>query len=127
QRGTQHGGLHRIALTVMESSTRLYANPKALDDPQKRERIETLQLLLRSVLEARARVMIECNVPSDKLDAVVDVLPGMRQPTIAGLHHGEGYAVKAAVLRSTLTTLIPEIKARGGSDIVVSDLQQIVP
>ncbi|MEO1171122.1 MAG: ATP phosphoribosyltransferase [Myxococcota bacterium] len=117
----------RIVDTVMQSSTRLYANPRALEDNAKRERIETLQLLLTSVLEARSRVMIECNVPNEKLDAVIEVLPCMREPTIAALHHGSGHAVKAAVPRTVLPTLIPEIKARGGSDIVVSDLQQIVP
>ncbi len=117
----------RIVDTVMESSTRLYANPRALDDPKKRERIETLKLLLQSVLEARSRVMIECNVAQDALDSLVEILPCMRQPTIATLHHEEGYAVKAAVPRASLTTLIPQIKERGGSDIIVSDLQQIVP
>ncbi|MEM6732345.1 MAG: ATP phosphoribosyltransferase, partial [Myxococcota bacterium] len=117
----------RIVDTVMTSSTRLYANPRALENAEKRERIETLQLLLRSVLEARSRVMIECNVGAKQLESVVEVLPCMRHPTIASLHHEEGYAVKAAVSRSVLPTLIPEIKARGGSDIVVSDLQQIVP
>lgn len=117
----------RIVDTVMESSTRLYANPRALENPQKRERIDTLTLLLQSVLEARSRVMIECNVARDALESLVGILPCMRQPTIATLHHEEGYAVKAAVPRSSLTSLIPEIKAHGGSDIVVSDLQQIVP
>ena len=117
----------RFVDTVMTSSTRLYANPRALDDPDKRDRLEDLRLVLASVLEARSRVMIECNVAADKLDAVVDILPCMRNPTIATLHRGSGYAVKAAVARSELPKLIPAIKARGGSDIVVSDLQQIVP
>ena len=38
-----------------------------------------------------------------------------------------GYAVRAAVPRDTLTRLIPEIKERGGSDVVVTRLAQIVP
>jgi ATP phosphoribosyltransferase len=112
---------------VMRSSTRLYANPGAMDDPGKRARIEDLVLLLRSVLDARSRIMIELNVSQEKLDAVVAVLPCMKKPTLARLHGEDGYAVKAAVPRRALAALIPELKARGGTDLVVYELAQIVP
>ncbi|MFO1068136.1 MAG: ATP phosphoribosyltransferase [Geminicoccaceae bacterium] len=112
---------------VLKSSTRLYACPAAMEVPAKRERIEHVALLIRSVLDARRRVMIEINVPSDCLDSVVEVLPCMREPTIAPLHHEAGFAVKAAVPRADLPELIRAIKARGGTDIVVSQIAQIVP
>jgi ATP phosphoribosyltransferase len=112
---------------VMRSSTRLYANPGAMEDPAKRARIEDLVLLLRSVLDARSRIMIELNVSQEKLDAVVAVLPCMKKPTLARLHGEDGYAVKAAVPRRALAALIPELKARGGTDLVVYELAQIVP
>lgn len=111
---------------LMASSTRLYASPRAMDDPAKREPIERLAMLLRSVLEARARVMIEFNIAADRLDSVVEILPCMREPTIAPLHASAGYAVKSAVRREQLPDLIPAIKARGGSDIVVTTPGQIV-
>jgi len=112
---------------VMRSSTRLYANPRALEDPDKKAAIDHLVLLVRSVLEARHRVMLEVNVAAADLDALIAVLPCMRHPTIARLHTEDAYAVKAAVPRSVLPTLIPELKAKGGSDIVVASLSQIVP
>jgi ATP phosphoribosyltransferase len=112
---------------IMRSSTRLYASPRALEDARKRERIEHLCTLVRSVLDARKRVMIELNVVADRLDAVVEILPCMREPTIAPLHHEAGYAVKAAVPRQDLPELIRAIKARGGTDIVVFEIAQIVP
>ncbi len=112
---------------LMTSSTRLYASRQAMDDPKKRERIESLVLLLESVLEARRRVMLEVNVPAEALDAVIAVLPCMREPTMSPLHGGKGYAVKAAVPREDLPRVIPEIKRRGGTDIVVMQLAQIVP
>jgi ATP phosphoribosyltransferase-like protein len=112
---------------LMRSSTRLYAHPRALDHPEKRARIETVVLLLRSVLDARQRVMLEVNVPAEKLDAVIAVLPSMREPTMAPLHGDQGFALKAAVPRADLPRVIPEIKARGGTDIVVTALAQIVP
>ena len=112
---------------LMRSSTRCYASPAALDDPARREAIERLVLVLRSVLEARARVMVEVNVTADKLDAVCAALPCMRQPTLSMLHGEEAYAVKAAVPRTLLAIVIPEIKARGGTEIIVTALSQIVP
>lgn len=111
---------------LMRSSTRLYASPRAMEDPQKRETIEWVRVLVSSVLEARKRVMVEVNVAPDKLAAVVDVLPCMRQPTIATMHGTGGYAVKAAVPRDELARAIPLIKARGGTDIVVTTPEQIV-
>ncbi|MDZ4754442.1 MAG: ATP phosphoribosyltransferase [Phycisphaerae bacterium] len=112
---------------IMSSSTRLYASRRGYEDPPTRSAIDRLVMLLRSVLEARERVMLEVNVGPGSLEAVVSVLPCMREPTISPLHGATGFAVKAAVPRKQLPLLIPEIKARGGTDIVVSQLTQIIP
>lgn len=112
---------------IMTSSTRLYAHPRTLDDPPRRSAIEHLVLLLRSVLDARRRVMVEVNVAPENLEAVIAVLPCMREPTVSPLHGAAGFAVKAAVPRDELPRAIPEIKARGGTDIIVTNLAQIVP
>lgn len=109
------------------SSTRLYASPSVLKDPALRERIDGFVMLLRSVLEARRRVMVEVNVDGANLERIVAILPCMREPTISPLHGQQGYAVKAAVRREELPGLIPRVKANGGTDIVVSQLSQIVP
>jgi ATP phosphoribosyltransferase len=120
---------NELAITheLMRSSTRLYAHPAALELPHKRALIERLVMLIRSVLEARRRVMLEVNVSADALERLVAVLPCMREPTVAPLHGDAGYAVKAAVPRDRLAEIIPELKAQGGTDIVVSQLAQIVP
>jgi ATP phosphoribosyltransferase len=112
---------------IMKSSTRLYASRAAMSDPAKKEAAESLALLVRSVLEARKRVMIEVNVPADKLAELTEVLPFMKSPTVSPLKGGEAFAVRVAAPRAALAGLIPEIKRRGGSDIVVSELSQLVP
>ncbi len=112
---------------LMTSSTRLYAYPKSLEDGPRRDAIDRLVLVLRAVLEARLRVMVEVNVSADHLEEVIAVLPCMREPTIAQLHGNSGYAIRAAVPRLDLPRIVPEIKARGGTDVVVSELSQIVP
>jgi len=116
-----------IVDVLMRSSTRLYAHRAALDDPLRRGYIEDLVLLINSVLEARRRVMLEVNASAACLDAVVAVLPSMRQATVSRLFGDTGYAVKAAVPRELLPRVIPAVKAAGGTDVVVSTLSQIVP
>ena len=111
---------------LMRSSTRLYANPRALEDVRHRERIENLVLVLRSVVEARRRVMLEVNVDAGRLDDLVSILPCMRKPTVSRLHGDGGYAIRVAVLRDVLPTLIPRVKAHGGTDLVVTAPGQIV-
>jgi len=116
-----------IVAELMSSSTRLYANPTVLDDPPRRDAVAQLVILLRSVLDARQRVMLEVNVPADRLEAIIAILPCMREPTIAPLHGSAGYAVKAAVPRDRLPSVITELKAHGGTDVVVTAPSQIVP
>jgi len=116
-----------IVDVLMPSSTRLYAHRAALDDPTRRRYIDDLVLLINSVLEARRRVMLEVNASAACLDAVVAVLPSMRQATVSRLFGDTGYAVKAAVPRELLPQVIPAVKAAGGTDVVVSALSQIVP
>lgn len=112
---------------LMTSSTRLYASRSAMSDLAKREQIERVGLIVRSVLEARRRVMIEINVPADRLDAIVAILPCMREPTVSALRSQSGYAVKAAVRREELAEVVPLVKQLGGTDIVVTRPEQIVP
>lgn len=112
---------------LMKSSTRLYANPRALDDAARRERIEHLVVLLDSVREARRRVLLEFNVTPAALTDVLAVLPCMREPTLAPLAADAGFAVRAAILRAELPDVIARVRARGGTDLLVSRPSQILP
>ena len=117
-----------LAITdeVLRSSTRLFASREAAADPAKRARMDELVLLLRSVLDARTRVMLELNVAKADLEAVLDVLPCMRQPTISALRGEAGFAVRAAVPRRDIAALVPRLKELGGADIVISNVSQLV-
>jgi ATP phosphoribosyltransferase len=112
---------------LMQSSTALFASQQAMANPDLRGRIEDFVLLIQSVLDARDRVMVEVNVSRESLEAVAACLPSMRQPTVAALHGDAGFVVKSAVKRTDLPTLIPLIKAKGGTDIVVSAISNVIP
>ena len=116
----------QIVEVIARSSTRLYANPEAYKDPHKKAAIDHFVLILKSVLAARERVMIELNAPKEALSKLIERLPAMRQPTISTLYGNEGFAVKAAVPKQGLPELIRDLRELGGTDIVISRLSQIV-
>lgn len=116
----------KIIGTLLNSSTRFIANSKSLNDPWKKEKIDELTLLFQSILDARRRVMLEMNVPRDQLEAVVNILPCMRSPTVSTLYQEEGFAVKAAVLRSEASKIIPLLKKIGATDILEYEFRKVV-
>ncbi len=117
--------LHVIA-TLLESSTRFIGNKGAMDDPEKNEKISEMKMLFLGVLDARNRVMLEMNVPKEKFDEIVKVLPCMRSPTVAPLYGEQGYAVKVAVKRTEATKLIPLLKKLGATDILEYEFRKVV-
>ena len=117
----------QIVGELLRSSTRFIASRAAWEDPARRARIEEIAMLLDSVIQARARVMVEMNVQSGQLQALLEVLPSMRQPTVSELAQGAGYAVRSAVPRVELAQVVPRLKAVGATDIVITEFAGIVP
>ncbi|MHB1583906.1 MAG: ATP phosphoribosyltransferase [Acidimicrobiales bacterium] len=115
----------RVVDTLLVSYTELIANPAAAADPVKRHAMEQLLTLLQGALEAREKVLVKLNVPSEQLAAVIGVLPSMRSPTVSELSGG-GYAVETVVPKSEINTLIPALKDHGASDILELALSKIV-
>ena len=117
----------RIVDVLMESWTVLVANKKTMEDASKRRAVEEIQLLLDGAVRARGRVLVKLNVPKELLEGVLEVVPSMKAPTVAELAGGEAYAVETVVPKSQINTLIPELKARGATDIIELPLAKIVP
>ena len=116
----------KIVDTLMESSTRMYASKTAMADPEKRQKIMELKMLFCAVMDARGRVMLEMNVAKDKFENMVKSLPAMRSPTVAPLYSDDGYAVKIAVNKSEVPTLLPKLKEFGATDIVEYELRKVI-
>lgn len=117
----------RIVDVLMESWTVLVANKKTMEDASKRRAVEELQLLLDGAVRARGRVLVKLNVPKELLESVLEVVPSMKAPTVSELAGGEAYAVETVVPKTDINTLIPELKARGATDIIELPLSKIVP
>ena len=116
-----------IIETLMESRTHLIANQESWDDPTKRQAIEELTILLKGTVDARGRVLVKLNVQSENLDAVLELLPAMRSPTVSHLADTGFFAVETVVPKSTINVLIPQLKSCGAEDIVEMPITKIVP
>jgi ATP phosphoribosyltransferase len=113
--------------TLLESHTHLIANRDSWGDPVKRKAIDELTILLRGTVDARGRVLVKLNVSSANLDAVLDLLPAMRSPTVSHLADTGFFAVETVVPKSTINVLIPRLKSSGAEDIVEMPIAKIVP
>ena len=116
----------KIVDTLMTSSTRMYASKEALKDPAKKQKIMELKMLFESVLNARGRVMLEMNVAKDKFDGLIKALPSMKSPTVSPLFGDVGYAVKIAVKKSEVPTLLPKLQSLGATDILEYALRKVM-
>jgi ATP phosphoribosyltransferase len=112
--------------TILESSTRFIANKEVMRDPWKQEKVNEMKMIFKAVLDARQRVMLEMNVPKEKLEEIVKFLPCMRSPTIAPLYGEQGYAIKVAVKKQEVIKLIPLLKKYGATDILEYDFRKVV-
>lgn len=116
----------KICDTIMESSTRMYASKEAMQNPEKKQKILELKMLFEAVLAARSRVMLEMNVSKDNFDALIAGIPAMKSPTVSPLFGDNGYAVKIAVKKSEVPTLLPKLHQLGATDILEYELRKVM-
>ncbi len=116
----------KVIDTILTSFTELVANADSYDDPEKRHAMEQIHRLLQGTLEARGKVLVKMNVPADRLDAVIDLIPSMKSPTVNELFRGAGFAVETVVAKSEINVLIPALRDGGATDILEIPLSKIV-
>jgi ATP phosphoribosyltransferase len=116
----------RIVDTLLVSTPRLIANHKSWSDPWKRQKIETLALLLRGAIEAESKVGLKMNLEQKNLDQLLRELPALRNPTIAQLSLPGWVAVETIIDEKVVRELIPRLKAAGAEGIIEYPLNKVV-
>jgi ATP phosphoribosyltransferase len=87
----------RIVEDLLYTETRLIANPKAMQDPWKKAKIDQIAMMLEAALTARHKVALKLNVSAEHLDAVVAQLPSLHAPTVSNLYDRQWLAVETIV------------------------------
>jgi len=117
----------RILDTVLETNTKLIANRDSWADSWKREKIETLAMLLQGALLGAQKVGLKMNVARANLDEVLGLIPALRQPTISALTNEEWVAVETVLDEREARDLIPELRKAGAEGIVEYPLNKVIP
>jgi ATP phosphoribosyltransferase len=116
----------RIIHELMQTNTQLIVNHKAWKDPQKRKKAEDIALLLKGALLGEKMVGLKMNVPEDKMDQVIDLLPSLNAPTVASLYQSNWFSVEIVVNSDTVRDLIPKLLKNGAEGIIEYPLNKVV-
>jgi ATP phosphoribosyltransferase len=116
----------RIVETILESNTQLIANKQAVQDEWKRRKLEDIRMLLDGAISALGKVGLMLNVRKQDLNAVLGVLPALKNPTISHLSDEDWLAVNTILDESTVRRIIPRLKEAGAQGIVEYPLNKIV-
>ena len=116
----------RIIETLMESETQLIANKSAYKDAWKKNKIQTLSLMLNAAIDAQNQVGLMLNVRKSDLDAVLTVLPALNSPTVSHLHDPEWVALNTIIESHLVRDIVPRLKAAKATGIVEYPLSKVV-
>ena len=116
----------KIIHELMTSNTQLIANKKAYKDSWKKQKIDQIVLLLKGALRAENMVGLKMNVPEDKLDQVVQLLPSLNAPTVANLYNSRWVSVESVVEEKVVRELIPKLIEAGAEGIIEYPLNKVI-
>lgn len=116
----------RIMDEILESTAKLIANRQAWENSFKKEKIESLALLLLGAIEARHKVGLKMNVPRAALDEIASILPSEKSPTISPLADDEWCAIEVILDEITERNLVPRLKRAGATDLITYPLNKVI-
>ena len=116
----------RIIDVVLESTPRFIAHHKSLEDKWKCAKIDRLLMMLKGAIAAATRILLSMNVPREKVDAVLKLLPAMATPTISTLADPAWVDLSTVVEEKAVRDLIPRLYEAGARGIIELPINKIV-
>jgi ATP phosphoribosyltransferase len=116
----------KIIHELMTSCTQLIANKLSYTDRWKKEKIGQIMLLLKGALRAEKMVGLKMNVPEEKLETVIRLLPSLNAPTVANLYNTHWVSVETVVDLKIVRELIPQLLKAGAEGIIEYPLNKVI-
>lgn len=116
----------KIIEEILISTTRFIANSSVLKDKWKKEKIETIAMLLKGALEAEGMVGLKMNVEKKNLENIEKILPSLKNPTISQLSEPNWVAIEVVLKESEVKKIIPLLKKCGAQGIIEYPLNKVV-
>ncbi|MCI9284936.1 MAG: ATP phosphoribosyltransferase [Muribaculaceae bacterium] len=109
---------------VFDSEAVLIATPQLPDG--KREAVEKLRFRFSTILAGRGMKYLLMNLPEGSVERAVEILPGMKSPTVLPLAAEGWFSLHAVVPESELWDKVEMLKEIGAEDILVLNLENII-
>ncbi len=109
---------------VLKSEAVIAASPKI--DAERREILDRLLFRVKAVLEARNKKYLLMNVPTDRVQAVIDLLPGMRSPTVLPLAEAGWSSVHTVIDEGRFWDIIDELRTKGAEGILIVPIDKMI-
>ncbi|MCP4629251.1 MAG: ATP phosphoribosyltransferase [bacterium] len=116
----------RIIHELMQTNTQLIANHEAWKNPLKRKKIEQIALLLQGALLGEKMVGVKMNVPQNRMEDIIALLPSLTAPTVASLYQSDWFSVEVVVSEETVRELIPRLLENGAEGIIEYPLNKVI-
>ena len=110
--------------TVIRSEAVLIAAPDL--DSQKERELTKLMFRFLSILESRGMKFVLFNLPKDKMEDAVQILPGMKSPTVLPLADPGWVSLHVVIHEDLLWEKIEQLKNIGAADILVLALENLI-
>jgi ATP phosphoribosyltransferase len=120
--GTLKNNGLRPFTSVMDSQAALVCTPGLEFNTEVLELVQRIQ----SVLRARTTKYVVLNVEKKNLKAVVELLPGVKSPTVVPLFEEDWVAVHSVIDEQDFWVKINSLKAAGAQGIVVMPIEKII-
>jgi ATP phosphoribosyltransferase len=112
------------AEVILKSQAVLAVSPKM--QAAQRRILDQLQFRMRSVLEARQNRYVLMNAPNDSLDAIIELLPGMRSPTVLPLAEEGWSSIHTVINKDRFWEVLDKVKKEGAEGILVCPIEKMV-
>jgi ATP phosphoribosyltransferase len=116
-------GLIEVEL-VMQSEAVLVADKEL--SKEKTEILENLRFRIQAVQKARNNKYILLNAPDEKLPEIIDLIPGMKSPTIIPLAEEGWSSVHSVLSENEFWDVIDQLKELGAQGILVIPIEKMI-
>ena len=116
----------KIIYDLMQTNTQMIANRDSYKDSWKKTKIGQIILLLKGALRAENMVALKMNLPQEKVEDVIAILPSLNAPTVAGLYNSDWVSVETVVDVRVVRDLIPRLIGAGAQGIIEYSLNKVI-
>ena len=110
--------------TILKSEAVLAVSPVLSEEKQ--AILDKIQFRIQSVLKGRQSKYILLNAPNDKIEDIINVLPGMKSPTVLPLAQEGWSSVHSVISKNEFWDVIDELKINGAQGILVCPIEKMV-